>query len=303
MGVGVHALDGIGSQRTQRRQRGCNTQTDEAQVALGKDGSRDLQGGGNDQGTNAVGEQMLFNDTAAGSAQCAGSGNVLALLQDQDLAADDTRHAYPVQQSKDDEDGDHVGAKGLHPLEAGLGSQCIQRIFQGHAQQDDQQNIGDGVQNICNTHHDIIHPAAGKGRNRTIGGADDQHQHRSDQTDGQADAGAHHDTHSKVTTHTVGAQNVREHFFACVDTRLLGSRVLKGLQVVAAFHLLGIAVRPDSGQQVGKDGNGNDEHKADHGDLVLLQAADTVLPEVDAFAHDHQTLLFLIAGGQKILRV
>ena len=63
MGVGVHALDGIGSQRTQRRQRGCNTQTDEAQVALGEDGSGDLQGGGNDQGTNAVGEQMLFDDT------------------------------------------------------------------------------------------------------------------------------------------------------------------------------------------------------------------------------------------------
>ena len=129
MGVGVHALDGIGSQRTQRRQRGCNTQTDEAQVALGEDGSRDLQGGGNDQSADAVGEQMLFDDTAAGSAQCTGSGNVLALLQDQDLAADDTRHADPVQQSKDDEDGDHVGAKGLHPLEARLGSQRIQRIL------------------------------------------------------------------------------------------------------------------------------------------------------------------------------
>ena len=144
MGVGVHALDGIGSQRTQRRQRGCNTQTDEAQVALSKDGSRDLQGGGNDQGTDAVGEQMLFDDTAAGSAQCAGSGNVLALLQDQDLAADDTRHAHPVQQSKDDEDGDHVGAKGLHPLEAGLGGQTFQGLLQGHAQQDDQQDIRDG---------------------------------------------------------------------------------------------------------------------------------------------------------------
>ena len=238
MGVGVHALDGIGSQRTQRRQRRCNTQTDEAQVALGEDGSRDLQGGGNDQGTNAVGEQMLFDDTAAGSAQCAGSGDVLALFQDQDLAADDTRHADPVQQSKDDEDGDHVGAKGLHPLEAGLGGQRIQRILQSHAQQDDQQNIRDGVQNIGDTHHDIVHPATGKGGNSAVGGADDQHQHRSDQTNGQADTGAHHDTHRKVTTHTVGAQNVREHLFAGIDAGLLRGRVLERCQIVAALHLL-----------------------------------------------------------------
>ena len=55
MGIGVHALNSIGSQRTQRGQRSCNTQTDEAQVALGEDGSRDLQGGGHDQGADAVG--------------------------------------------------------------------------------------------------------------------------------------------------------------------------------------------------------------------------------------------------------
>ena len=46
---------------------------------LGEDGSRDLQGGGHDQGADAVGQQVLLDDTAAGSAQCAGSGDVLAL--------------------------------------------------------------------------------------------------------------------------------------------------------------------------------------------------------------------------------
>ena len=142
-----------------------------------------------------------------------------------------------------------------------------------------------------------------KAENGAVGSADDQHQHRGDQTDRQADAGAHHDTHRKVTAHTVGTQNVREHLFAGIDAGLLGGRVLERCQIIAALHLLRVAVGPHGGQKVGKDGNGNDEHKADHGDLVLLQAADTVLPEVDALAHDHQTLLFFIAGGQKILRI
>ena len=96
---------------------------------------------------------------------------------------------------------------------------------------------------------------------------------------------------------------MREHLFAGIDAGLLSGRVLERCQIVAALHLLGVAVGPHGGQNVGKDSNGNDEHKADHGDLVFLQAADTVLPEVDALAHDHQTLLFLIAGGQKILRI
>ena len=246
---------------------------------------------------------MLLDDTAAGSAQCAGSGDVLALLQDQDLAAHDTRHAHPVQQSEDDEDGDHVGAQSLHPLEAGLGGQTFQGLLQGHAQQDDQQDIRDGVQDIRDTHHDVVHPAAGKGRHSTVGGTDDQHQHRGDQADGQGHAGAHHDTHRKVTAHTVGAQNVREYLFAGVDAGLLRGRVLERCQIVAALHLLRVAVGPHGRQQVGKDGNGDDEHKADHGDLVLLQAAQTVLPEVDALAHDHKALLFLVAGRQKVVSV
>src|SRR5699024_8073977 len=129
---------------------------------------------GNDQGTDAVGEQVLFDDAAVGGAQSPGSGDVFRFLQGQDLAAHDTGHADPVQQRKHDEDADQVGAQGLQPAEAGHRSQTLQRRFQGEAQQNNQQNIGDGVDDIGDTHHDHIHPAAEEGGDGAIDGADNQ---------------------------------------------------------------------------------------------------------------------------------
>lgn len=57
--VGVHALDGVSRQRAEGRHGSCNAEAEEAQVALGEDGGRDLQGGGDDQGAHAVRQQVL----------------------------------------------------------------------------------------------------------------------------------------------------------------------------------------------------------------------------------------------------
>ena len=301
--VGVHALDGVSRQRAEGRHGGCNAEAEEAQVALGEDGGRDLQGGGDDQGTHAVGQQVLFDDAAAGCAQCAGSGDILALFQRQDLGADDTRHADPIQQREDDEDGHHIGAEGLHPAEAGLGRQRFQRFLDGHSQQDNEQDVGDGVENIGNAHHDVIDPAARKCGDSAVGRTDEQDQHRGQQADGQGDAGAHHDTHGKVTAHTVGAQNVGEYVLALVDELLLRGRILKRSQVVAALDLLLVAVRPEAGQNVGHEGDQQDDHQADHGDLVFLQAAHAVLPEVDTLTHDNEALLLVVGCGGEIFHV
>ncbi len=131
---------------------------------------------------------------------------------------------------------------------AGLGSQVLQRFLDGHSQQDDEQDVRDGVQNIGDTHHDVIDPAACKCGDGAVGRADEQDQHRGQQADGQGDAGAHHDTHGKVTAHTVGAQDVGEDLFAGVDELLLGGRILKRGQVVAALDLQLIAVGPQDGR-------------------------------------------------------
>ena len=301
--VGVHALDGVSRQRAEGRHGGCNAEAEEAQVALGEDGGRDLQGGGDDQGAHAVRQQVLLDDAPAGGTQRAGSGDVLALLQRQDLGADDTRHADPVQQGKDDEDGHHVGAELLHPAEAGLGGQALQRFLDGHGQQDDEQDVGDGVENIGNTHHDVIDPAARKCGDGAVGRTDEQDQHRGQQADRQGDAGAHHDTHGKVTAHTVGAQNVGEYVLALVDELLLGGRILKRSQIVAALDLLLIAVGPEAGQNIGHEGDQQDDDQADHGDLVFAQTAHAVLPEVDALAHDDKAFLLVVGRGGKVLNV
>ena len=246
---------------------------------------------------------MLLDDAAAGRAECAGCGDILALLQRQDLRADDTRHTDPVQQREDDEDRHHVGAELLHPAEAGLGGQALQRFLDGHGQQDDEQDVGDGVENIGDAHHDVIDPAARKCGDGAVGRADEQDQHRGQQADGQGDAGAHHDTHGKVTAHTVGAQNMRKDLLARVDELLLGGRILERSKVVAALDLQLIAVGPEAGQNIGHEGDQQDDDQADHGDLVFAQTAHAVLPEVDALAHDDKALFLLVGCGGEILHV
>ena len=94
-----------------------------------------------------------------------------------------------------------------------------------------------------------------------------------------------------------------EYVLALVDELLLGGRILKRSQVVAALDLLLIAVGPEAGQNIGHEGDQQDDDQADHGDLVFAQTAHAVLPEVDALAHDHKALLFLIAGRQKVVSV
>ncbi len=133
-----------------------------------------------------------------------------------------------------------------------------------------------------------------------VGSADDQHQHRGDQTDRQADAGAHHDTHGKVTAHAVGAENVRKDLLARVDELLLGGRILERSKVVAALDLQLIAVGPQGRQNIGHERDEQNDDQTDHGDFVFAQAAHTVLPEVDALAHDDKALFFssLDAGAK-----
>ena len=246
---------------------------------------------------------MLLDDAAAGRAECAGCGDILALLQRQDLRADDTRHADPVQQREDDEDRHHVGAELLHPAEAGLGGQALQRFLDGHGQQDDEQDVGDGVENIGDAHHDVIDPAARKCGDGAVGRADEQDQHRGQQADGQGDAGAHHDTHGKVTAHAVGAENMRKDLLARVDELLLSGRILKRSKVVAALDLQLIAVGPQGRQNIGHKRDEQDDDQADHGDLVFAQTAHAVLPEVDALAHDDKAFLLVVGRGGKVLNV
>ena len=267
--VGVHALDGVSRQRAEGRHGGCNAEAEEAQVALGEDGGRDLQGGGNDQGAHAVRQQVLLDDAPAGGTSARAA--VTYSLSFSVRTWERTIRAIPTQYSRAKmmKMDTMLGPSFCIQPKPELGGQALQRFLDGHGQQDDEQDVGDGVENIGNTHHDVIDPAARKCGDGAVGRTDEQDQHRGQQADGQGDAGAHHDTHGKVTAHTVGAQNVREYVLALVDELLLGGRILKRGQVVAALDLLLIAVGPEAGQNIGHEGDQQDDDQADHGDLVF----------------------------------
>ena len=81
IGVGAHAVEGIGGQTAKAGHGGVDAQTQEGQKALGKDGAGDLQSGGNDDHADAVGDQVLGDDPSGLGAGGTGSQHVFLLLE------------------------------------------------------------------------------------------------------------------------------------------------------------------------------------------------------------------------------
>ena len=244
---------------------------------------------------------MLADNLAVSHTKGPCRRHVLALLEHQNLASDHPCHSHPVQKGKDDKHGDEAGSHLLHPLKARDGGQLVDAGPQRHGQQDNQQDIRYGVQDVGKPHHDVIHPAAGKAGHRAKGSADEQHQDGAHDAHRQADPGGHHQPDGKVPAQLIGAADVGEHLFPRLNPLQLGFAVLKEGQVFAVLDLLVVGIGPKAGQDVGKDDDQQDKEEADHGDPVLPQPAQAVGPEVDAFPHNDEAFLFVGGGGGKVV--
>ena len=115
VGVAAQAVEGLGGQTAQRGHGSVDAQTQIGQEALGKDGAGNLQGGGDDDDADAVGDQVLCDDPASFGAGRAGSQHIFLFFQAEDLAANLPGHADPIQQSEHNEQGNHIGAQPVPP--------------------------------------------------------------------------------------------------------------------------------------------------------------------------------------------
>lgn len=104
--IALQTVDGRAGQAAQRWHGRGNADAQERKKALGKDGRRDLQCGGDDERADAVRQNVLFDDAARAGAKSAGGGDVLALLQREHLAAHDAAPYPPVQKSEYNQDTD-----------------------------------------------------------------------------------------------------------------------------------------------------------------------------------------------------
>lgn len=247
MRISVHALDRIGCERAERRHGSRNAESEEAQIALGEYSRGDLKSCGNDKGADAVCEQVLSDYARAACAESARRRNIFGLLEHKNLRARDTRHADPIEQNEHEEYRDKVRSDRVHPAKSGLFGEILKPRFQGEREHYYQKNIRYCIENIGDSHHYYIDPAAGKSGDGAENRADYQNERRADKTDGKAYARAHHKADGKVSAELIGAADMRENLFARVYARLLCLAVFKRFEILAVLNLLLVAIRPKAG--------------------------------------------------------
>ena len=156
---------------------------------------------------------MLLDDPPALGAQGLGGGDILLLLELEDLAPDDPGHGHPIEGAKGDEHGDHVGSHRVEqgPDDAGGGSQTLGKpLLQHHGDQQDHQHLGHRLNDLHDPLHDRVHHPSGIAGDGAVDSADDQHQQGGEHAYQQGDPGADHGTDHNVPAKAVSAENVGE---------------------------------------------------------------------------------------------
>ena len=186
---------------------------------------------------------MPPDDPSVRGAERRGGGDVLLLLELQHLAAHDTGHRDPVEQREGDEDAHDAGAEIAHGLRerGGAGVEpVLQRVLEHDLQQQDDQYLGDRVDQFDDTHHHKVDRAAGETGDRAVDRADDQHDQRRDDADDDRHARAVHRAGHDIAPGGIGAEDVGEHTVDELNLRrALGGRIgeLDGL-VILVFAVL-----------------------------------------------------------------
>ena len=271
---------------------------DEAQKALGKDGRGDLQGGGDNDDGKAVGDDVLADDAPRSCADAARGEDVFILLDGEDLAADEARHAHPVEKAEHDEETHHAGAELVQKAAGGK----AQTLVQHDLQEDDDQHVGQGVDDIHNAHHNEIDLAAEIARDAAVEKADDEHDDAGEKAHGEGNARAVDDADEIVAALLVRAEYVREAAAALVDVLLLELAVGEGGEILRALVAppvhgedLLIAVGDDHGGDDDGEDDAREHNDAAHGQGVFEELAHAVLKEGGALAH-HVLLALLVLG-------
>ena len=132
---------------------------------------------------------MPEEDTVVRSADGLRSQRELTLLERQNLASNNTRHGQPVGEP----DGDEHIYQGTDAF-----------ILEQHRQQDNDDQRRYPVQNIDDTHHDVVDSPSKVGGDPAIGDADEKVESRANNAYGKLDALTVHDT-----CHLIASQLIR----------------------------------------------------------------------------------------------
>ena len=249
---------------------------------------------------------MFLNDPLGGSADGLRRQDVLILFDGQDLPSHQAGHADPVQKAEDNEHGDHVRAEVREQRDLGE----VQGLLEDDRQKDDDEQVGEGVDDIDDAHHPEVHTSAGIAGDSAVQDADDKDHERREHTDEERHAGAVDHTDEVVSGQFVRTHDVGEDGTALVDVSLLHRGIVERSEVrggrvsdtVDGDHLL-IAV---GNEERSEDHHEDDQEQNDHthdGQRVLHEAAHTVPEERRGLRHDVLLTFFGVGGRFELFRI
>ena len=239
---------------------------------------------------------MLADDPAGLCANRARGEHILVFLDREDLAANEPRHADPVEKAEDNEHRDHVRAQ---RRERGAGFE-YQHLIEDRRQQNDDQHIGKRIDDIDDTHEDEVDAPSRIARDTADDHADDEHDDARKKADDERDSRAVDDADEVVAALLIGSHDVREARAALVDELLLGLAVGERRKVLCALVALAvdgedllIAVGHDHRGDDDGQNDGHEHNDARHSQRVFKELAHAVFEEGRALAHDVLLPLFV----------
>jgi len=151
------------------------------------------------------------HDAQVAGTNGAGSLHKFLLAGGEHLPAGEARHGFPRSNANANKDEQHAAQPGIQ-LAHGIRERSRVRLGKGGAEErqheDDEQELREGIEDVHNAHHDVIHPPAKEAGDGAINHANNQADDGSNECHGQGNAGAVHDAAEEITTGIIRTQRV-----------------------------------------------------------------------------------------------
>ena len=251
---GVNCLGAIGEETSPAGLGGLDPEAEEAEETFVEDHGRDGEGEVDDDDSGEIGEEMTDENLGMALAERAGGDDELKIFQAEDLAANDSGHGEPFDETEGENENDNFRVADESGVTVGV-QPVFEAVIEGGSGEDDDNEPWDGVENFDEPHHQGIGGATDVTGNEAVGGADDEADGGTGEADEEGDAGPFHDAREEVSTVVIRAEEVGE--------RWGRELVLRG------------GVRVGGKEQWAEESEGEDEgeeRKGDEGDGIFSQS-------------------------------
>ena len=206
---GVNCLGAIGEETSPAGLGGLDPEAEEAEETFVEDYRGDGEGEVDDDDSREIGEEMSEEDAGMALSERASGDDELEIFQAKHLAANDSGHGEPFDETESEDEDDDFGVADEEGMAVGV-EPIFEAMIEGGGGEDDDDEAGDGVENFDEPHHQGIGGASDVTGDEAVGGTDDEADGGAGEADEEGDAGAFHDASEEVATVVIRAEGVGE---------------------------------------------------------------------------------------------